>query len=148
MKISIVQLAWIGIGAAICAAVGLFFFVQTLQERSDTLEQAIERSQKTQLRVNEEQKAVALLLATESNRTQLQRFLTIDLLSLAGIVVAAGEDAGVTLHVSNAVPEKSAMPVNKGGAVSTGAVSFTIEADGSFTKLFDALALLEALPAP
>src|SRR3989344_5351450 len=143
------KIALAALGAALIAWVGVFFFIQSLHERRADAAKAIRESQQANMSETNRNQMLSVITATESGRQQIEEMLTIDLLSLADRVVAAGVDAGVVLRVANPTQEASALQKNKeakGPTIST--VHFTIEAEGPFEKLYHALALLETLPVP
>jgi len=146
MHMSISKLSWITASVALSTILGTFFLAWALDERKNNLETTITTSQKSHVRTAEEQKIIALLTATESHREKLKGTLAVELLSLADLLVAAGEDADVTLRVSNATPETNPVTANARTALRVNAVQFTVDAEGSFDKLYRALALLESLP--
>lgn len=147
MNISISKLSWMALCAALGAALGAFFLAGALDEKKNDLEAMITTSQKNHIRTAEEQKTIALLTMTESNREKFQSILAADLLSLADLLVAAGKDAGVILHVSNATPESNPVTGNSRTQLRVHAVKFTVDAEGPFDRLYKALTLLESLSA-
>lgn len=141
------KVTFLALGVAASAWIGAFFFVQSIHGRQMEAAKAINSLRQEHTSAESRNQMTAVFNATEVSRERIKNTLSIDVLTLADHVVAAGKDASVPLRVSNAAPE--VIPAqNKGASASISAVNFTIEANGSFTQLFNALALLEALPIP
>ena len=142
------RIALIALGAAAVAWVGVFFFARAIHGGQAAMEQAILESRQANTSEESRNAMLAVLNSTELGRQHIRNMLTIDVLSLAHMVVSVGTDAGVAVRVSNATQETPAVQKNKDATTAISAVNFTIEAEGSFEKLYTALALLEKLPAP
>jgi len=136
---------------ALCIAliswVGVFFFSQSIHNRQNNTARVIKEYAQAHTSVESSKQMRALISATESPRSQINEALHIDILSLVEMVENAGTDAGVALRVSNATPD-AAPSKNNAAQKSISSVRFSIEGQGTFSKLFAALALLENVPIP
>lgn len=142
-----IRIACIALAIALAAWVGAFFFHRAIVQRDSDTAKAISNARQANMSEDSRNQLLAVFTATESGRQHINGLLNIDFLSLADALVAAGSDAGVVLRVSNATPESLPLQ-DKGAASSLSAIQFTVESDGTFTKLLNALALLETLPLP
>lgn len=87
----------------------------------------------------------ALVSQTAAERQELSARTQLDLLHVVDMIEAAGKDAGVSLNIGNASPlsgSRDALP----GTLTP--VAFVVQADGAFSNLVRAVALLETLPLP
>jgi hypothetical protein len=84
----------------------------------------------------------ALALETKDERAELERLLNADVIALANIIESAGERVGVTIRISDALPES----VGTGAPLE--AFGFVVEAQGSFSSLMHVSAALVSLPVP
>jgi hypothetical protein len=147
MKHSSLLSTLILLSIAVLAWVGIFFFVQKIHADQISIGNAIDASRAANLSADSLQQMNAILSATEVGREQITNLVHVDLLALTDRVVAAGRDAGVELHVSNAAALTP--PVQqKGAAPQLSAVRLTVEGSGDFAKLFHTLMLIESLPIP
>lgn len=133
---------------AVCAWGGVAFFIQVIHAREVATAKAIADARQEHVSEESRGQMVSVFESTAAGRQYLTDILNVDLLALADRVTAVGADAGVALRVSNATPENK--PLTKKGAAASAlsVVHLTIDAEGSFEKLFNALALLESLPIP
>ncbi len=141
------KLAFVALGAALLAWVGVFFFVQSVHSAQALAEKEIRALREVNTSEESRNQMLAVFNATEVPRRKIEESLHIDVLTLARMVEGVGEDVGVALRVANAVSEQTPIQ-NKAAAGSITVVQFTIEARGSFALLAQALALLEQLPIP
>ena len=139
--------------AALCAAValmawvGVFFFLLHIHAADDSTLKLIRTLQSARSSEESQSQMQSLIASTRDNRAHLQDLLSIDVITLANLVEGAGHDAGVDLQVSNATPEGQ-VQLSKGSPLTMSAVGFLVNAEGSFSHVLQALALLEALPIP
>lgn len=140
-------LSLVALCTTLIAWVGVFFFAQSIHHRQDNTTKAIREYMQAHTSVESSNQMRALISATESTRTQIDEVLTIDILSLVEMVENAGTDAGVAVRVSNATPDVAPFK-NNATQKSISSIRFSIEGQGTFGKLFAALALLENLPIP
>lgn len=86
---------------------------------------------------------------TQNQRVQLDNLTRSDVIGVANMIDGIGKIAGVQLKIEGATPEPA---VKKKGSNKTAeapalsAVSFVVEADGTFASVMHAAALLESLP--
>ncbi len=85
----------------------------------------------------------AAVADTVSQRQALEGLIPSDILSVAGMLADAGTSAGVSLQLSNALPESAP---SSSDANPIYVVGFDIQAQGSFSALMRAIAILETLP--
>jgi hypothetical protein len=84
----------------------------------------------------------ALAADTAVQRAQLSDLVSVDVVSVANLIAAAGKAAHVDLTLGQAAPET----VPDGSPV--GAVGFVVDGQGTFSSLMRASQLLETLPVP
>jgi len=132
---------------ALLSWVGVVLFAWTItgeqDDRTATL-QALQDSSSAQA-VN--QREHGLLSDTVAERSALDTFLNVDVISVASMISSVGKSAGVNMQLSNALSENApasqpptGLPVN--------AVGFSIDARGQFSRLMRAAQLFETLPLP
>jgi hypothetical protein len=103
-------------------------------------------SSQTSVRAREEQRASAsqlqsLARETSTARGELDALAKVDVVSMVDTIDKVGKDAGVYIQIGQALPEAT-----KDSSIH--AVNFQLGAEGSFTSLLNAIALLESLPIP
>ena len=87
----------------------------------------------------------ALIADTAEPRARLTEFTRIDVIDAAKRIESAGQPVGVQLHVRDAAVE-----VQQGAArnKSVQVFGFSVEGDGTFTQLMNAVTLLQSLSFP
>ena len=145
MNTRIAYLQWLALGAALLAVFGVWYFASAIAQgqadraAGDSAMQESADKQALAVRTH------ALMADTVQERTQLGALLTVDVVSVANMIEAAGKAAGVTVKLGDAVPENA--PAAQGG-LSIQAIGFVVEAQGKFPALMRALELFETLPIP
>jgi len=126
--------------------IGVLWFASSLLAQERSIAARIAAKRQAAVELNSGSTALAIAASTEAGRTQLRKVFNRDLLSLAGLIGAAGQDAGVTLTVSNVTPGPSPS-IRRGSPLHPAKLTFSTAAEGTFSQLMTALALLETLPA-
>ncbi|KKW19286.1 MAG: hypothetical protein UY63_C0017G0063 [Parcubacteria group bacterium GW2011_GWA2_51_10] len=138
--------SWIAVSCAVgaLAAVVLFAFYTRVQHAARS--EALERAQAET--VTEESSMVFQALArdTKDLRKQLDDMTRVDVLDAAGLIESVGDAAGVAIKINAASLE----PVDgeESEDAELRAVSFLVEAEGSFAALMRTAELFETLPLP
>jgi len=136
-------IAWILLAAALVAWVGVGFFAWTIAgEESDRVAR-IDLAETSSMKLNSAIRMRALALDTKAERAQLERFLDVDVVSVANQIEAAGKAAGVTLKLGTVASGRGQV-VSGGAAIKT--VEFSVDAEGKFSALMRAAEFFEALP--
>ncbi len=155
MRPNLSFITWLSVACSIAAWAGVVIFATSIQDSAQNAS-----TQAGSEQTASDQQPLALKMHTLAKDTSLVRIvletaLQNDPLSIAGMISQAGTDAGVALHVSDAISEGTA-PVSGGarssatqaGPLQAPAIDFTVEADGAFRDLIQAAAFLESLPVP
>lgn len=153
MRSNLSSLAWFSIIAALAAWAGVVLFALSIETGAQSVTARAGDAQTAR-----DKQALALKMHTlardiSPGRVALEQVLATDPVSITEMISQAGKDAGVALHVSDAISENAAAPTGARSAGSANlphlsAIEFTVEADGSFADLVRSVAFLESLPVP
>lgn len=139
------MLAWLLFLGALLAWAGVAFFSFSIQDMAASAAQSASDAATAGDRAGIAARQRSLAESTAAQRGVLETSLRNDPLAVASVIAQAGKDAGVPLHVSEAASEGL---VGSSNALTISAVSFTVEASGSFASLVHAARLLETLSLP
>lgn len=139
--------SWLSVLGALCAWTLVAYFGWTITEEQSAHSTQIANAQESTLRQAASARTHALVADTAEQHQALESFLQADVISVAGLIRAAGSGAGVDVEVSNALPE-AASPAQSSGAAPVSAIGYVVQAQGSFAALMRALELFETLPVP
>lgn len=140
-------LAWAAVAAALAAWAVVFIYAAWI-----STQQSVRSSQTADVQSVSDREIAAVRLHalardTQEQRTQLDTLARTDVIGVANMIDSIGRIAGVTLQIGGATPESAGQKAGAGTVSALHAVSFVVEADGSFSSLMHAAALLETLPS-
>lgn len=124
----------------------VFWFSTWIDASATTSAEAITKARQDGARRDADSVAIALTAATAEGRVQLAGFLNKDALSLSNAITEAGRDVGVEMKIGS-VTQGPGPTLPKGAVLRPTSISFSLNAVGSFQKLFTLAALLSDLPA-
>ena len=136
---------------AVCAFAALvwglvYWFDARIDASARTSAEAISKARQENVRRDEGSAAIALAAATADGRAQLSSVVNKDALSLSNAITEAGKDAGVEITIGN-VSQGPVPALPKGAVLHPAAITFSVNAVGSFQKLFTLTSLLSDLSA-
>lgn len=138
-------LAWVALGAALVAWVGVAFFAWTIMQHESEYAARREAAQQAVVREDARVRARALAQDTESARTHLEELLNVDVVSAVDVIETAGKAAKVAMELGGAESETN-FSQPQSGIVK--AVGFGVSGQGTFPSLMHAIELFETLPLP
>lgn len=145
MKFSSSLVAWLLLGAAFLAWIGVVYFSLSIQSMADSVAQTESDASTASQRASIAEREHALALGSAAERSELEGALQNDPLTLTSVIAKAGNGANVSLHVSDASSEGL---VGSTPNFNISAIGFTVEGNGSFQSLMHAAQLLESLQLP
>lgn len=140
-------LSWTLLALSIGACVGVFMFAQHITYESEARVFSVQNIEQVSAKQMSALRLRTLAAETATERAEFERLLNVDVIGLATTIESAGAKAGVTVRISDALPERIANPDNVQGA-DLQSVGFIIEANGSFTALMRVVAAFERLALP
>lgn len=128
---------------AIIAWLGVFYLAGSIASANDAraANAAVLQQRASTVAVAAQFHAVARSVQPFS--AQMDGILHEDVASIANTIQAAGASAGVTLKISDALPEDTGTTAQQSGVHALG---FVIETSGTFANCMRAIALFESLP--
>jgi hypothetical protein len=140
--------AWVTALAAAVAWIGVFMYAAWITEKLDARSSQTANAQSISEREIADVRIHTLARDTLNQRTQLEGLAHFDVISVADTIEGIGKIAGVKLTIGSATSESTKPKKGATGGAQLHAVSFVVEASGTFSALMYAAALLETLPVP
>lgn len=131
--------------AAVAGWTGVFMYASWISAQLDTLKSQAADLQSVSARDIASIKTHALARDTKDFRDQLDGITHSDVIGIADTLESVGRIAGVTLNIGSAAQELEKKKSTDSTAA-LHAVSFVVEAAGTFSSVMHAAALLENLP--
>jgi len=139
-------LALVAVAAAVAAWIAVFMYASWISAQQDALASQVTNVQSVADREIAATRLHALARDTQNQRTQLDGLTHTDVIGIANTIDSIGQIAGVKLNIGGATPGPAAQKASAGSVSTLHAVSFVVEADGTFSSLMHAASLLETLP--
>ncbi len=144
---NILKFQWVFLFLAVSAWGGVAWFGMSLVQYEQSRSTQIVVVQETESKGAAAARLRSLMQDTAEDRAQLEALLHSDVISIVAFLERAG-GGRVTVSVSDARPEGSAVPRTISKSTGITATGFTIEAGGSFSDLMRVVERLENLPLP
>ncbi|MDO8521701.1 MAG: hypothetical protein Q7S08_00225 [bacterium] len=147
MKHNTAVFAWTAAVAAVAAWVAVFMYASWISAELDARVSQTADVQSVSERAIAAIRLHALARDTQIERAQLDNLTHSDVIGVANTIDSIGKIAGVALKIGGATPESSGQKKGANGTPALHAISFVVEASGTFSSLMHAAALLETLPS-
>jgi hypothetical protein len=133
--------AWILVILALATWAGFFYFAYTI-----SAERALFMAEKGEAQTMEEESRMqsrvrSLLRDTQKERTALETFTTVDIVTAAGLIEQAGKVAGVKAEIEGAT---AAPPIDP--LIDVRSVLVSVSVQGTFTGVREFVSLIEQAP--
>lgn len=142
MRNRIVYIAWASLLFALLAWCEVGYFAYTVTTKEADREAGLSSLNSVTAKEYSAAQITALESSTADSRAALQAFTQVDPVALAALIESGGKSIGVTINLSNALPQSQ---IQKTGL---NVLGFTTQTQGSFASLIRVAEMLEELPAP
>ncbi len=134
--------SWVALAAAVALWAGVGYFAWMITSAAEEHAARIAGMEQEELEHAAALRLHALARDTEDARTKLEQLSDSDIVEILDIIESLARDTGVPIGIGQApsISSTEASPVR--------VASFIIEAQGTFTQVAQAVALLESLPIP
>ena len=146
MKRSENYLALLLLVLALLACAAVVYFQWMINDAETAYGASVQNAQQSFTAQNSAVAMHAEAQDTASARQKLDALLSPDVASVAATLRGIGKTTGAQVVLGGALPEST--PTNASGQSSLSAVSYSLEADGTFASLMRTLQLIETLPLP
>ena len=140
---TLTYLSFIVFALALCAWAGTWIFYSNISSELSSRAQALSSSSAQNVQQENAAQLHALAEGTASNRAMLDQFVGTDVVGIANQIQAAGKSSGAETAVESATATTGQDPTS-----GTSELEFVIQSTGTFTQVWRAAQLFQALPLP
>ena len=139
---NVTTLAWGSFALALVVCGGATFLALDFSARVAMRENAVTAAAQSSATAQDDAQLHSLAQNTQAGRDQLDSFLNVNVIDIAGIIQGAGKTASTTVTITGAFRVSLPAPAPS----DLHALEFVVQAQGSFSHNFETAELFETLP--